>query len=277
MPTSPRPPHRTLFFKRPWLILLLGLTGFVLYRWIYLTNGPSSPAETFSPKMEKLIKVYPEIQTVRQNRVWFRDGSSIPYDTKKKYASFLDSLNQADVEDHFSQEYPRGPLLTPPAPNQDPGRFRCDALFKKMYGDTPEKVAANLEEIIWCPKLVGQKIRINKRNGAAEQVKKISAELDGDSTLMPYLSRIAGSFVWRKIAGTERNSTHSYGITIDINTTHTHYWQWDCNCSNEDVLLTYKNKIPWKIVEVFEKHGFIWGGKWYHYDTMHFEYRPELL
>jgi peptidoglycan LD-endopeptidase CwlK len=28
---------------------------------------------------------------------------------------------------------------------------------------------------------------------------------------------------------------------------------------------------------VFEKHGFIWGAKWYHYDTMHFEYRPELL
>ncbi|MDP3291618.1 MAG: M15 family metallopeptidase, partial [Sulfuricurvum sp.] len=24
-------------------------------------------------------------------------------------------------------------------------------------------------------------------------------------------------------------------------------------------------------------HGFIWGGRWYHYDTMHFEYRPELL
>ena len=31
------------------------------------------------------------------------------------------------------------------------------------------------------------------------------------------------------------------------------------------------------IVEIFERHGFIWGGKWYHYDTMHFEYRPELL
>ena len=34
---------------------------------------------------------------------------------------------------------------------------------------------------------------------------------------------------------------------------------------------------PHKIVEIFERHGFIWGGKWYHYDTMHFEYRPELL
>ena len=32
-----------------------------------------------------------------------------------------------------------------------------------------------------------------------------------------------------------------------------------------------------EIVRIFEKHGFIWGGRWYHYDTMHFEYRPELL
>jgi hypothetical protein len=30
-------------------------------------------------------------------------------------------------------------------------------------------------------------------------------------------------------------------------------------------------------VAVFERHGFIWGGRWAHYDTMHFEYRPELL
>jgi len=35
--------------------------------------------------------------------------------------------------------------------------------------------------------------------------------------------------------------------------------------------------IPWEIILVFEKYGFIWGGKWHHYDTMHFEYRPEFL
>jgi hypothetical protein len=34
--------------------------------------------------------------------------------------------------------------------------------------------------------------------------------------------------------------------------------------------------MPQEIVDIFERHGFIWGGKWYHYDTMHFEYRPEL-
>ena len=39
----------------------------------------------------------------------------------------------------------------------------------------------------------------------------------------------------------------------------------------------YRNRIPWEIVEVFEKHGFVWDGKWYHFDTMHFEYRPEII
>ena len=70
---------------------------------------------------------------------------------------------------------------------------------------------------------------------------------------------------------------HSYGMTIDINTAYSDYWQWNCKCSNEDAALTYKNRIPQLIVAIFERNGFIWGGKWYHYDTMHFEYRPEMV
>jgi hypothetical protein len=38
-----------------------------------------------------------------------------------------------------------------------------------------------------------------------------------------------------------------------------------------------RNNYPQEIVELFEKHGFIWGGKWSHFDLMHFEYRPEML
>lgn len=34
---------------------------------------------------------------------------------------------------------------------------------------------------------------------------------------------------------------------------------------------------PEEVVNVFENHGFIWGGKWRNYDTIHFEYRPELI
>jgi hypothetical protein len=32
-----------------------------------------------------------------------------------------------------------------------------------------------------------------------------------------------------------------------------------------------------EVVKAFEAFGFLWGGKWMTYDTMHFEYRPEIL
>ena len=54
-----------------------------------------------------------------------------------------------------------------------------------------------------------------------------------------------------------------------------HYWLW----SKPDAQgrFPYRNSIPPEIVTVFERHGFIWGGRWSHYDTMHFEYRPEII
>ena len=63
--------------------------------------------------------------------------------------------------------------------------------------------------------------------------------------------------------------------TTDIAQKHANYWRWTKPDSKGRY--PYRNQIPAEIVEIFEKHGFIWGGRWYHYDTMHFEYRPELL
>ena len=34
---------------------------------------------------------------------------------------------------------------------------------------------------------------------------------------------------------------------------------------------------PEALVSAMEKHGFIWGGKWAHFDFLHFEYRPEII
>ncbi len=47
------------------------------------------------------------------------------------------------------------------------------------------------------------------------------------------------------------------------------YWLWRKG--------GYRNRILYEIVEIFERHGFIWGGKWGHFDTLHFEYRPEFF
>jgi hypothetical protein len=68
---------------------------------------------------------------------------------------------------------------------------------------------------------------------------------------------------------------HSFGIAIDINVSSADYWRW--NSGRTAPGLKKGKKIPYRLIEIFERRGFIWGGKWYHYDTMHFEYRPELF
>ena len=83
----------------------------------------------------------------------------------------------------------------------------------------------------------------------------------------------------RDIAGTKRPSTHRWGTAIDLAADKANYWRWTSKNPPEEgsADITYRNSIPVEIVSIFERHGFIWGGRWYHYDTMHFEYRPELF
>ena len=72
-------------------------------------------------------------------------------------------------------------------------------------------------------------------------------------------------------------SAHSYGIAFDIAVDKSDYWLWKSKNNNELAKVKYANRIPLKLVEIFQRHGFIWGGAWYHFDTMHFEFRPEIL
>ena len=74
---------------------------------------------------------------------------------------------------------------------------------------------------------------------------------------------------------TKRRQYDMYGSSQ--NTSYSNYWLWSNPKCSETDKIRYVNRIPKEIVKVFEKYGFIWGGRWYHYDTMHFEYRPEFL
>ncbi len=226
-------------------------------------------------EVKRLLMAYPEtIVGYDGTSIILYNGTKIAY-TKGTSANHTDLLNSTNLGDIFAYEYKRGLVKDIPK-NYDPGRIRSDKLLKIMYGSTSEEVQKNLTTIIWCPMLVNQKLRVTKVNGVDKQLQKISDELDQHPELKDYLTS-SGTFNWRKIRGTDRLSSHSFGTAIDISVKYSNYWQWDCRCTSEDVDLNYKNKIPQLIVDIFEKHGFIWGGKWYHYDTMHFEYRPELL
>ena len=220
-------------------------------------------------KVQKLQKYYPQIIYFKENKLFFKDGSSLIYDDFKTKSS-TELIENPDIEDQFFYDYKLGQI-------NDAGRIRNEAFFKKIYGTSKSEVEIKLIDIVWCPKLVNQKIKVTTVNGIDKIVKNLSAELDKNPAFANYLKNIAGTFSWRNIAGTNRLSMHSFGMTIDINTKYSNYWQWDCKCKNENAKLIYKNRIPLEIVKIFEKYGFIWGGNWQHYDTMHFEYRPELL
>ena len=74
-------------------------------------------------------------------------------------------------------------------------------------------------------------------------------------------------------------SDPSYGVTpLQFATTPDSVWRNRAEfLKGRDGKFTWRNRIPGAIGEIFERHGFIWGAKWYHMDSMHFEYRPELI
>jgi len=234
--------------------------------------------DSIPPAAKKLIKNYGDwVIGFSDNHVIFKDGTRMIWDDGIENKSFKNLLEKPDLKDMFGQLYSTGELKLPPAKNFDPGRVRNETFFMKIYGSTEKQVNHHLTEITWCPKLVGQKIKVTTVNGIDKKLMQISKELDEHPELKKYLTNIGGTFAWRNIAGTSRHSMHSFGMTIDINTAYSDYWQWACKCANEDATFIYKNRVPQAIVNIFEKYGFIWGGKWYHFDTMHFEYRPELI
>nr|WP_255720555.1 M15 family metallopeptidase [Acuticoccus kalidii] len=163
-----------------------------------------------------------------------------------------------------------------PPKDHDPGRIRNEAFFKALYGASEGAVRAEVRTIPWVPRLGNSTLTVTTRFGIDQKLAAVSDELQRlPPRFHKYLTPPAGAFLWRQIAGTDRLSVHAFGAAVDINTQFTNYWRWDNAAAGGDI--PYRNQIPIEIVEVFEKYCFIWGGRWHHYDTMHFEYRPEFL
>ncbi len=237
--------------------------------------------------LSALVAAYPNVLLKHDGRsLFWRDGTVMPArdeseeknqdKSKEKEKSFDDLLRHASVLDQFRQPYPRGFIDSPPGLDRDPGRFRNTAFFRKLYGDCNKgEVTPQLVPVTWLPKSYGKRILVTKANGIAERLTEVSKEIDA---LPPAIRRaaypIAGTYVCRTVADTGAPSMHAYGAAIDLNLNFSDYWFTDQKAKGA---FRYRNRMPQVIVNIFESHGFIWGGKWYHYDTMHFEYRPELL
>jgi hypothetical protein len=205
------------------------------------------------------------------------DGTRISWDDGLGEKPYRARLNSPDLEDTVSMPYRRGRTFDPPPPDFEPGRWRHEGLMSAMYGRTRSEVAARTRSVPWMVASGGREVRVTTVNGAADALARVSEELEQTlpADLRAIAAKTAGVFVWRKVRGTTRQSPHSWATAIDVGVSVSDYWDW----TKPDALGNYRwrNRFPLEIVEVFERHGFIWGGKWSHFDTMHFEYRPELL
>lgn len=248
---------------------------------IVLIQDTLPPQDSLPTGVLRLLKAYPDhLSSATRNSIVWKDGTTMPYDDGIADKSFQVLLDNPDLQDQVERmAYPMGKDYPTPARNDDPGRIRYEPFFLKMYGNSKDEVQKKLTTITWMPKTYNVKLQVTTVNEIHKKLEAISACLDTMPQLHKYLENPGGTFNWRVIAGTTRLSTHSFGMTIDINVKYSHYWRWAVSDPVEDSprTITYKNQIPLELVEVFERYGFIWGGKWYHYDTMHFEYRPELI
>lgn len=211
-----------------------------------------------------LKQAYPRISHLEDGgdgRRWLylRDGRKVLYSGPQPEKGSL----AGDVKTSMSQRYPLESERPETPPGTAPGRTRSYELLAALYGADVAGVSSQLVSVPFQGK------QLSLAGDAARAMSRLIPSLpSGPRELL----KPDGAFYWRKIAGENALSAHSFGIAVDIGASKAPYWRWSRK-QPHPMQKTY----PESIVRAFEDAGFIWGGKWHEYDLMHFEYRPELI
>jgi hypothetical protein len=241
---------------------------------LFFFYAVSAVGQQTPPNVTLLMKHYGSFFRYENNRLFFNDGRSVVYDDGINDKSYLEMIERPDIEDQFTFAYP--------VPTQkairydDPGRVRNDTFFRMIYGQTKEAVENNLTTIDWCPRFGGGSIRVTRVLGIDQKLRAIAAELENHPEWADWLKGGAIAYNSEK-KKTWNRAPHDLGYSIDLLKPGNYHWQTECGCTRENAEIKGGDRLPDELIAIFEKHGFIWGGNWYHYESLHFEYRPELL
>jgi hypothetical protein len=223
-----------------------------------------------------IAAAYPDaISSASHDAIVWRDGTTMPLGEVRPQDKPGVMIEEASLGEQFVFPYPLAPWSAQALPTEDPGRIRNRDFFVKMYGDCQRgDVLRRLRSVIWLPKTAPQRLQVTTVNGIDREIEKISAEIE---MLPPAIRRAAahsaGTFVCRTVAGSGQPSMHAYGAAIDLDAAIGPYWRW----AGLSPRVRASHRVPQEVIDIFERHGFIWGGKWLHVDAPHFEYRPELI
>jgi hypothetical protein len=230
------------------------------------------PKSSLPHEIASVLLGYPSISFDKESGAFMaQDGTSFRVEgTSSKSASEI--LASPTFGDQFRYVYPLEFDLTKRAILwEDPGRVRNAKFMSFLFFDNENEARSSLRKITVTG--TATRFRVTRKHGVDCQ---LEAALESISGRYPEIfSDVGGSFNWRNISGTNRLSIHSYGAAIDVNATLGGYWKW--SGQKQGNVGAFENKIPEEVVEAMERFGFIWGGKWHHFDGMHFEFRPEII
>lgn len=203
-------------------------------------------------------------------------GQKVPYRGRRD-VSPADRLNDATIGDMFVHDYPlEFDLSQRREPWNDPGRVRNDALFRALWFDDKGQAQRSLVRARYRGASRSAEFLMTSKNCVHAQLQAALDLIAARGAGMDiFFDSVGGTFNWRVIAGTNRLSAHSFGIAVDFNSQLGGYWRWSGAAPGQAT--AFDNKFPAELVQAMERYGFIWGGKWHHFDGMHFEYRPELI
>ena len=87
--------------------------------------------------------------------------------------TFEQRLDHPDIEDMFCQTYPLANPIGRLPKDFDPGRYRAEALYLALYGESEAAVVRNCITVDFC----GHAVKFNRRCGAADALRAVSADL----------------------------------------------------------------------------------------------------
>jgi hypothetical protein len=287
---------------------LLGITGIYLEEARRITpitalGPPSAVRERAEQVVRSLAAAYPRRVTevayrngdwaalVRGNWYYYADGRMLPENLRSK------------SEDYTPQPFYPYPEKLPAwkRPTADEAQRLSDAAKRRKNGGAVNR-SLFFYDAIWnitdrssaweqvkTIKFLGKNILVH--HGILEELslveQKINAAAKSDPKVKAWLDEVysIAAWNWRNIADVQTRSNHAYGVAVDLlpqpktyRSLET-YWLWTSNKKKDWWNVPYSRRYhpPEAVISAFESYGFVWGGKWAFYDTMHFEYRPEIL
>ena len=227
--------------------------------------------------------------TIGGKRLYWAEGRLLPLEQAGdpgKWRPYVDYLYPRRVPDPsaFPAEVVAALNARVLAAKRKNGLVYNIAFYDALYdGKTRRRIESHITRFDYLGKRVSVHRSIVPALKRVERTIQELAKRDHEvRKFLETLSSIDG-YNWREVRDSPLRSNHSWGIAIDFLPRNwgqkNIYWNWISDWNDRWMLIPPERRWapPEAVVRAFEDEGFVWGGKWLLWDTMHFEYRPELL